>query len=240
MSVTRTTLAGQVASELVERIDRMGLRPGAAIPPESELVEEFGVNRLVVREAIRMLTAREILVSSQGRQARVSTPSARVLAQMLDFRVRQQSLSLEDILQTRRLLECEVSRLAARNVRAGEASMTEAAALLEEMTEAVDDRDRFVDLDVKFHGAISEAAGSELLRLILTSFESILLRARRSTYDAREARGEGHGVTLRAHKSVLRAIEAGDEQQAAAAMEEHLHETRRDIPPRDKHRPLEE
>ncbi|WP_129667929.1 FadR/GntR family transcriptional regulator [Phytoactinopolyspora endophytica] len=231
MRVVRTTLAEQVASELVERIERMALRPGDPIPPESQLAEDFGVNRLVVREAIRMLAAREILVSSQGRQARVSTPSARVLAQMLDFRVRQESLSLEDVIQTRRLVECEVARLAARRVRSGEAGVTETAALLEAMSGAVDDRDKFVDLDVKFHAAISEAAGAELLRLILTSFETILLRARRSTYDARAARGEGHEVTLRAHRSILAAIEAGDEQGAAAAMEEHLQETKRDIPP---------
>jgi GntR family transcriptional repressor for pyruvate dehydrogenase complex len=79
MSVARTTLADQVAEGLIAQIGRMGLNVGDEIPPESEIAQEFGVNRLVVREAIRTLAAREILVSSQGRPARVSTPSARTL-----------------------------------------------------------------------------------------------------------------------------------------------------------------
>lgn len=89
-AVARTTLAEQVATGLIGEIERTGLQVGDEIPPEAKIARQFGVNRLAVREAIRTLSAREILVSSQGRRARVNTPSAGVLAQMLDFRVRQQ------------------------------------------------------------------------------------------------------------------------------------------------------
>lgn len=233
MAVARTTLAEQVATGLIREIERRGLQVGDEIPPEAEIAREFGVNRLAVREAIRTLSAREILVSSQGRPARVSTPSASVLAQMLDFRVRQQSLDLADILDTRHVVECELARLAARRVGEGVADVSAATALLEEMTEAVEDVDRFVELDVQFHAAIAVAADTRLLQLILASLETVLLRARRSTFAARERRGEGHKATITAHWSILQAIEAGEPEAAALAMKEHLRETRRDVDQED-------
>lgn len=229
MTVARTTLAEQVATGLIREIERTGLQVGDKIPPEAEIAKDFGVNRLAVREAIRTLSAREILVSSQGRPARVSTPSAGVLAQMLDFRVRQQSLDLEDILDTRRVVECELARLAAHRVQEGAADVSEAAELLEEMAQATADMDRFVELDVRFHAAIAAAADTRLLQLILASLETVLLRARRSTFAARERRGEGHVAAVTAHRSILQAIENGEPETAARAMEEHLRETRRDV-----------
>lgn len=66
MAVRRTTLFDQVASEIITLIEETGLKPGDEVPPEGELAARFGVNRLAVREAIRALAAREILVSSQG------------------------------------------------------------------------------------------------------------------------------------------------------------------------------
>lgn len=228
MSVVRTTLSEQVAAELLAQIERTGLRSGDPIPSEAELSEEFGVNRLVVREAIRMLTAREMLVSSQGRPARVSTPSAHVLAQMLDFRVRQRSLEIGDILDTRRLVEGELARLAARRVGRGDADGAAASEILRRLEDVGGDRDSFVELDVRFHAAVGEMAGADLLQLILVSFETVLLRTRRETYDARESRGEGHESTMVAHRAILGAILDGDEEAAARAMDAHLDETRRD------------
>ncbi|PSL00379.1 GntR family transcriptional repressor for pyruvate dehydrogenase complex [Haloactinopolyspora alba] len=229
MNLSRTTLADQVAKELITRIERDGLRPGDEIPPESELAQEFGVNRLVVREAVRTLVAREILISSQGRPSRVSVPSARVFAEMLDFRVAQQSLDLDDLLETRRLIECELARLAAERVNRGVVSIDSASEILDQMAESAGDRERFVELDVRFHALIAEASGATFLQLILSSLESVLLRARRSTYATRERRNEGHDAAVTAHGHILRAVRAGQPAEAAAAMEEHLRETQRDV-----------
>lgn len=229
MTVSRATLADQVAKELIARIERDGLRPGDEIPPEAELAREFDVNRLVIREAVRTLVAREILISSQGRPSRVRIPSARVFAEMLDFRVAQQSLDLDDLLETRRLIESELARRAAERVKQGLVTLDSAQELVDRMAASADDRERFVELDVRFHALIADASGSTFLQLILTSLESVLLRARRSTYAARERRNEGHDATVTAHGRILHAIQAGEPHEAAAAMEEHLRETQRDV-----------
>ena len=225
----RDTLPDQVASALLARIEALGLAPGDEIPAEGELARDFGVNRLVVREAIRTLAAREVLSPRQGRPARVTVPSGRVLGQLLDFRLRQQSLDLDDLLAARLLIECDVARRAAEQVRDAGADLGAVESSLEGMRGAVEDRDRFVALDVAFHHDVATVAGSGLLTLLLESLEEVLVRARRTTFDARARRGLGHEHTLAAHAAVLAALRAGDPQAASAAMADHLTATAEDV-----------
>ena len=56
--VTRRTLSDQVADGIVEMLVARGLRPDESIGSEQELAAQFGVSKLVVREAIRTLAAR--------------------------------------------------------------------------------------------------------------------------------------------------------------------------------------
>ncbi|MGW6457638.1 FadR/GntR family transcriptional regulator [Streptomyces sp. NPDC055078] len=227
--VRRATLADQIAEQIIERIMTLGLRPGDEIPPEGELARQFGVNRLAVREAIRTLVAREILISSQGRPARVTVPSSAVFGQALEFRLRQQSLDLDDLVETRRVIEGELVRQAARRVAAGEASAEPARDFLEEMAGAQQDPDRFVALDVAFHRAIAACGGNRMLSLILESLEGVLLTSRRASFDGRSRAGRSQGPTLLAHARILDAVASGDPDAAGAAMADHLSDTARDL-----------
>lgn len=107
MTIGRTTLSHHVAQEIIGEIKLRGLRAGDEIPAEGELAERHGVNRLAVREAIRTLVARGVLVSSQGKRARVAVPAPAVLEQIIDFRLSQSSMDLVDLLVTRRVIEAE-------------------------------------------------------------------------------------------------------------------------------------
>lgn len=225
----RDTLADQVAQRIVDQIETLRLRPGDELPPEAELARRFQVNRLAVREAIRTLAAREILVSSQGRPARVTTPSGRVFGQLLDFLHHQRALDFADLLDTRRVLETELARRAALQVRDGEASVDDAAAILDRMSANLGNRDTFVALDVAFHGELARAAASPTLQLILESLETVLFRARLRTYDGRYQRGLGQSATVTAHRAILDAVAAGDADAAAAQMASHLAVTAADL-----------
>ncbi|WP_331772339.1 FadR family transcriptional regulator (plasmid) [Embleya sp. NBC_00888] len=225
----RSTLADQMAERIIERIMTLGLRPGDEVPSEGELARQFGVNRLAVREAIRTLVAREILASSQGRPARVTIPSSRVFGQMLEFRLRQQSLDLDNLVDTRRVIEGELVRRAAQRVAAGEADPAPARALLEEMAGRQHDRDRFVELDVAFHHAIAELADNRMLTLILESLEGVLLETRRASFEGRARAGLSQGRALLAHARILDAITSGDADAATNAMADHLSDTIQDL-----------
>ncbi len=60
-----TTAASSVADALVEMI--LGhLSPGASLPSEAELANQFAVSRLTIREAVKMLEGRGLLELAAG------------------------------------------------------------------------------------------------------------------------------------------------------------------------------
>ena len=62
-----TTLAQRVVTGLKSRILDGSLPPGSKLPSEAELIEEYGVSRTVVREAITRLRAEGLVETFQGR-----------------------------------------------------------------------------------------------------------------------------------------------------------------------------
>jgi GntR family transcriptional repressor for pyruvate dehydrogenase complex len=56
----------QVADQLRSLILGGDLSPGDRLPPESELIELFGVSRGTVREALRALASQGLITTSRG------------------------------------------------------------------------------------------------------------------------------------------------------------------------------
>ncbi|MFD7431500.1 FadR/GntR family transcriptional regulator [Streptomyces sp. NPDC059818] len=229
MTIERPTLSHHVVQEIIGEIKLRGLRAGDEIPAEGELAERHGVNRLAVREAIRTLVARGVLVSSQGKRARVAIPTPAVLEQIIDFRLSQNSMDLVDLLDTRRVIEAELARRAAVRVGAGEDSVAEAVRALDAMRDAAGDREAFIAGDLAFHQAVADLAASGLFSFVLTAMNGILLDSRRASYRGRERRGATHESTIEAHQRIVEVIADGDGDRAAEAMTAHLAETGHDL-----------
>jgi len=64
----------QVADHLIHRIQSGQLAPGAALPPEDKLCQEFGVSRVTVRKAVEELLQRHLVVRRRGVGTFVSDP----------------------------------------------------------------------------------------------------------------------------------------------------------------------
>lgn len=229
MTFERTTLSDQVAQAIIKEIDERRLRPGDEIPAEGELGERYGVNRLVVREAVRTLVAREILVSSQGKRARVSTPSPAVFAQILGFRLSQQSMELADLLYTRRVIECELAAQAAVQIAAGQGDIGPLERALAGMRDAGGERETFISHDIAFHQAIADLANAPILAFVLAGMHDVLLYSRRASFEGRAQRVVGIEATIGEHQLILAAITAGDSALASRTMADHLAETGHDL-----------
>jgi GntR family transcriptional repressor for pyruvate dehydrogenase complex len=227
----RVSLSDQAVEQILELIADNGLRPGDSIPAEGELATRFGVNRLVIREAVRTLVAREVLQSGQGRPAVVTVPSADVVSQVLKFRLTQDVIDYEQLIEARGLLEGSLVRVAAARHKepAAVAHLHAAAAELALMTGADVTREDFIRHDVRFHAALAHASGNQLLCLFLDALERTLTNVRVASYGGRERRGESHAVTINAHQEILDAVRLGRPDQAAAAMERHLAATSADL-----------
>jgi len=230
-SITRLTMADQVADAIVGMIYAEGLRPGAPLPAEGELAGRLGVSRVVVREATRNLRARRILDSGQGRVARVSVPDGALLGQLFEYAFRQNSISFPDLVQARRAIEAELAAAAARAGLGGEGE-ARARATIERMGRAQrpEDLEAFIAADLAFHYVVADAAGNALLSLLLHGLEPLLHAGRAASHLARIAAERPIDEVVDAHAEILAAVLARDAEDARRAMLRHLDQTAVDAP----------
>lgn len=108
-------LSDSVAEQILDTIVSRRLRPGDALPPERELVEQFGVSRTVVREAVRALDARGLVDVRVGSRIKVAAvdPST-VRDAILNF-VRSREIDGRAIADVIAVLDPAVAGLAAEH-----------------------------------------------------------------------------------------------------------------------------
>lgn len=219
------SLAHGLVDALGERI-RSGRYPaGDRLPTESALVEEFGVSRTVVREAISRLQASGLVETRHGIGTFVLG-----LGDASVFQVKPEELgTLQDViavLELRIAIETEAAALAAaRRTPEQLARMREALGAFEAAIDAGRDA---VGPDFAFHQEIARATHNPRFEDLLGALGSGAIPRARLAGDA--AAAEAHRAYLRRvnveHASILEAIESGDADAARAAMRTHLANSR--------------
>ncbi len=71
---TALPLYSQIAESLLDRIESGRLAPGERLPPERELSQMLGVNRMTLRQALRLLETQGLLVRRQGNGTYIAEP----------------------------------------------------------------------------------------------------------------------------------------------------------------------
>lgn len=208
------SLHGRVVHELGKRIVSGQLGENEILPNEAELGAEFEVSRTALREGIKVLTAKGLLVSRTRTGTRVRP---RLEWNMLDPDImawRMESSQggnfLQDLVEFRRATEPMAASLAA--VRATAAQLAVMTRELEKMAAAAPDVVAMVEPDTRFHRAILEASGNELLASLSSSMEATL------TTSVPRCEPEKMFDAVRAHRAVLDAIRARDSVAASEAM----------------------
>jgi DNA-binding GntR family transcriptional regulator len=195
-------LVSQIARVLTDTIVAGRLAPGAKLA-EGALARELGVSRAPVREAARLLESQGLVVARRGR----------------GFFVRAHSPSdIDDLYDLRICIEKHAAILAAQRLTPeSRAALRRQLDVMHEAA-AVDNPARQVEEDYRFHRLICEISGNtRLLKLFddLASELRIVIGLIGRLYD------DPHRIA-QTHEPVLAAIEAGDTERIAAAVEYHL------------------
>src|SRR4051794_36100684 len=222
-SLSRRSLADQVADALAQYILEEGLQEGDSLPSTAELAERFDVSRTVVREALADLAGRGVLTRSQGRESIVATPGSNELTSLLQFRLRRSDMATDDIFECRSALELTTARGAA--LRATEQDVADLWQLLEALDAAKAGKN-FHQADIALHRGIAVASGNSLVVLILDALVDLLREVRVTATRNRKARGGSMDTVVAQHRRIVQAIADGDPDRATAAMADHLAETK--------------
>jgi len=212
-------LSDQVAQQLAAEIAAGRLAPGAKLPPETRLVQQFAVSRTVVREAMSRLKSLGLVDSRQGSGVFVN-PSPPYAPLNFDARHMETRSAVVQMAEVRRALEAEAAGLAAQRRRPEDLQRLERA--MQGLEDAVLAGGDGVEQDLLFHRAIAQAAGNPFLIGTL-DYLAQFMRGAIGVTRANEARRADFAAQVRAeHAAVLQAIAAGDLRRARAAASRHM------------------
>jgi GntR family transcriptional repressor for pyruvate dehydrogenase complex len=171
---TRTPVAGQVFSRLVEDVLSGRYEPGEKLPTQRALAAELGVNMAPVREALKRIEQLGLVEVRHGDAMRVTdwrtSGGLDVIAHVLFAAGGLDRDTLAHLMEARRLMLTEAARLAA------ERRSDEQAQRLVDTAGRIAEADAAAPkqlLDYAFFADIVEAAGNVVLVLILNSIRRI-------------------------------------------------------------------
>lgn len=217
--VERKTLSEQVAEQLEADILEGRLREDDQLPSERELMEQFGVGRPAVREALFYLQRLGLIAINSGTRARVIRPTAEAVMARLSGVTRQllaKSEGQQYFQEARAMFELSLARYAARH--ASQEDLANLRQALEDNRNALGDEARFKRSDNDFHGVLASVGHNPIFDAIHEAL-SEWLDDRRAHALQREGEDQ---AALQAHTEIVEAIESRDPDAAEAAMRRHL------------------
>ena len=208
----------QIVRALGEDILSGRFPPGAKIPSEQDLLERFGVSRTSLREAIKTLTAKGLLVVKTRVGTKVTEPVHWNLfdREVLAWKVRtgMDADFRRHLAEVRRAVEPATAELASLHRTAEDMARLREA--IDAMRAETVSEYGFARADLSLHLAIGAASRNPMLRSVASVIETALLEAFTLSPPTR-APGL-HRETVDAHEKIVDRIEAGDGPGAAAAM----------------------
>ena len=157
--------ADQVADDLLQQIVSGELSVGSLLPRENELADRYGVNRGVIREAIKLLEVHRLVRPQRRRGTEVLDPLASlspevVSAMLIPQPGRVDPAMFAELLEVRTSLDETLTGLAAANRT--EDDLVEIEATLDALRAAYDDPPRYAALMQRLGLAIAAATQNRI------------------------------------------------------------------------------
>ena len=222
--------ADLVCEQLRRKIIHGELVPGEVLPPERELLEQFGVSRPTLREALRILESERFIAVRRGSRggARVQVPSWDVPARQVGLFLQLHRTTLEDVYHARTVIERDCARLLAKGRT--KADLNRLWAEVERGESVLHDPNLLIRVHADFHALVVELANNQtlelldgMLRHIVDSGNFARIAEDIATPSVVEATRKG----ARAHRRLVELIEDRDADEAEALWNKHLTEADR-------------
>ena len=215
----RKLLSKMVESQIEEAIRSKKVLPGEKLSSEQELCEQFKVSRTALREALRMLAGRGLIVIMKGKGIYVQNISAETVTDPIYLYLQMQGESdyILDVIHARQIIEPPIAALAAINHTQEDAERLKKD--LNDLKTTNGDYQELSRLDMLFHLDIAKASENLLVPLLLEPIHRLAPRIKSSVYatviDAKQ-------IAVEWHEKILTAILNRDAENARLSMVRHL------------------
>ena len=218
------SLADQVAKRIITMIKEQDLKVGQRLPNEFEIATQLNVGRGTVREAVKQLVARNVLVIERGKGTFVKQMPGMMEDPLgLEF-MKDKAALARDLLQIRLQLEPWCASLAAEN-----ATQEQIIRLWEQwevlnstagpgLTEDEERMAGYIEEDMRLHTLIGELSGNMVVpRLLPIICSGVELHTRMS-----KGRRDANTIAMDTHLEVVKCISTHQKESAGNAMYNHL------------------
>jgi len=210
--IVTTSLADEIAFRLETAILDGRYLPGSRLPQE-ELCEAFAVSRTPVREALRKLQAKNLVVVVPNKGATVRLLSRKELLDIYVVRAELEGFSCE-------LAAARITDRCITELDAAQGELEEAVGLLDPAAGDVGTGLRMKHANDWFHTAIHQTAGNAPLLGVIKDLgdrcpKDYISRALRVSPEVR-------ALNVDEHRRIRAALGAGDGRAARQAMRDHI------------------
>ena len=223
-----------IAAQLRRRIVKGDLAVGETLPPEPQLMQQFGVSRPTLREAFRILEAETLIDVRRGSRggAQVLDPDPSVATRHVGLLLQLQGTSVKDVYQARTVTEPACAGMLAR-VRTPQ-DVADLRAVIEQLREIIDagfdavpDAATWAGTTYRFHELILQRCGNNTLAvqgavladIVQTHLMRVVTRGMSNPHTRSPGR---HQVLLGSFVRLVDLIEEGSAEEAEAHWRNHM------------------
>ncbi len=215
-------LGEAVVASLIDRIVSRTLPPGSSLPAEPVLCQDYSVSRSVIRESLKLLEEKGLLVVKQGHGTTILPTEHWNLLDPLVLKAVIASddtrAIFDDLIDIRAALESQMAQRAA--IKITDTQLHELHSHLVALEGMLNDPDGYAAGDISYHDMISRFSGHQLARSILRSVQPLALT---STYYSRTHRApEDNMRSHRGHVAIYKQLSKRDPEGAARAVKAHI------------------
>ena len=202
------------------------LRPGDRLPSERDLCQQFGVSRVTVRDALRLLEGAGMIDTKVGARggAFVKMPTSAKIGEGITDMLSMAALHADEVTEARMILELGLVPLICE--RATEDDLADLRRICERADAALAAGHHDVGCSTEFHLRFAVAAHNRPLSFLLESLQAPL---RHSLEEAQAVAPRMGRPGVAEHRALVDAVAAHDVEAARSIMTRHLGRTARRV-----------
>ena len=202
----------QIADDLMSKIHTGKLTEGEKLS-ERKLADEYKVSRTVVRESIKLLNEKGYVDTLYGKGSYIRIPDENMLMNRFREAVDVSKVEMGEVLEARQLLECSMTHMIIERITEKDMEMLEE--LYSEMEQCKDEVE-YIELDAKFHLAISMCAHNRVLSIMTGTLNQLTNRRKFI------GNSDSQVKASKEHRIMLDALRERDEEKLLNALHIHI------------------
>lgn len=215
--VKRLNVTDSIINQIKELVLQGKLTIGDKLPPERELMNQFGVGRPSLREALKVLEAQGLIEKTQ-KGTIITGNHEKFFTDSLMFQLYFSSADLTDIFETRRFIERELTFIATKRANEEDFQEIEQTIFNMELAIQTENKEDYVSANLNFHDRIAKASKNLVMYNLYQSINSLVEHSQVIAVAVPGIQND----SLRFHKEIFAAMKERNAALASEKMVSHI------------------